>query len=461
MKRFLACACLVQGLLYAGDHIQKANSVERCVRFEYRIINQSDQTQDVHLYLSLPRNNERQEIPFLYPEPRFQEILTDSFGNQIAHYIEKQVKPGEMRSHGWIAAVRLDAVAYQTLANAAQLNADERILYTKDQANYQISSPLILDLKNRLVRKRMSDNQKALAIFEYLIANLTYSRDDKWDSAPEVLQKKQGSCSEFNYAFISLLRACGIPCRYAGGFVLSMGNRSRYDEKINEDAVFHRWTEVFLREYGWIPADSSRGSDAFKSYGNYLNLWGRMPAGVLQTYRGDGGKESFLDWDYVAFARSPLRDSLKEIPVCFWIDAKRESLEGAIRSVEQAISKGTPESLQPCLEDSVMREVLFLFINRVPQEFYPALADGLSRVHHPSAIYFSLYGEYLRLAEPDFQKFPFRVDDILRNEIAKFIGKGKWEWGAFEYWWRKARPEISYHMEKKVFFLANPNINIY
>ena len=186
-----------------------------------------------------------------------------------------------------------------------------------------------------------------------------------------------------------------------------------------------------------------------------------MPAGVLQTYRGDGGKESFLDWDYVAFARSPMRDSLKEIPVCFWIDSKRERLEDAVRSVERAISKGTPESLQVCLEDSVMREVLFLFISRIPREFFPALAAGLSRARHPSAIYFSLYGGYLRLVEPDFQKFPFRVDDILRNEIEKFLGKGKCEWGAFEYWWRKARPEISFDMEKNMFVLANPNVNIY
>ena len=461
MKRFLACACLVQGLLFAGNHIQKANTAERCVRFEYRIINQSDRPQDVDFYLSLPRNNERQEISFVYPEPGYQEILTDGFGNRIAHYIEKQIKPGEMRSHGWMAAAHMDAVVYQPLARTAELSTVERILYTKDQANYQISSPLILDLKNQLIRKRMSDSQKTLAIFEYLIAHLAYSRDDKWDSAPEVLQKKQGSCSEFNYAFIALLRACGIPCRYTGGFVLSAGNRSRYDEKINEDAVFHRWTEVFLREWGWFPADSSRGGDAFKGYGNYLNSWGRMPAGVLQTYRGDGGKDSFLDWDYVAFARSPLRDSLKEIPVCFWIDSKRESLGRR--------SLGRTGDFQ--VHARIIAALPRGFRNAggsipVHQPSSKGILPGLGR--RPSAasgippqFIFPFTANISVSSEPDFQKFPFRVDDTLRNEIEKFLGKGKCEWGDFEYWWRKARPEISYDMGKNAFVLANPNVNIY
>ena len=84
----------------------------------------------------------------------------------------------------------------------------------------------------------MSDNQKTLAIFEYLITNLTYSRDDKWDSAPEVLQKKRGSCSEFNYAFIALLRACGIPCRYTGGLVSPRGTEAGMTKKSTKTRFF-------------------------------------------------------------------------------------------------------------------------------------------------------------------------------------------------------------------------------
>ena len=142
MKRFLAYGCLVQGLLFAGNHIQKANPVERCVRFEYRIINRSDRTQDVDLYLSLPRDNERQEISFLYPEPGYREIITDNYGNRIAHYIEKQVKPGEMRSHGWIAAAHMDAVVYQPLARPPNSAPPRGSLY---QRPGQLSDQLTAD----------------------------------------------------------------------------------------------------------------------------------------------------------------------------------------------------------------------------------------------------------------------------------------------------------------------------
>ncbi len=460
MRSLLIVPLFLSGLS-AGERVEKANSVERIVRFELRVVNRSDRPQDVKVVLALPRSNERQEVFCVHPEPGFREVVEDAHGNRLAIYEEKDVGPGEMRLRGWIGAVRLDAAVYRPLGEPAELCPEDALRYTADGENYQVRSPAIEKVRDSIIEPGMDDGRKALAIFNHLVRNVKYFRDDRWDPAPAVLAKGQGSCSEFNYAFIALLRSSGIPCRYTGGFVLSADNATRYDARVHEDAVFHRWTEVFLKEYGWLPADASRGSGALSRFDNCLNLWGRVPAGSLQTCRGDGGGgEDSLGWEYVAQARGQGQGHVRTAPVCFWIEAPREGLAPAMEAVEEAIAAGlTPEALSPIAGDSLAREVLFFSFNRIDRSAYPALADALVRARHPSAVWFAIACERLKL--PLASRWPDLADEALRSDIAKGQVLEKLDGGLFEYWWRKARPRVSFAADRKVFVLPERDIAIH
>jgi transglutaminase-like putative cysteine protease len=455
----VAAICLTAGL---HADVQTANSTDHTVRFEYRIVNRADRAQDVTITLALPQSNERQEVLEVIPEPGYTRLFTDAFGNHLVSYSETNVAPGQMRLRGWLARVRTHAAIWTPLTVPARLPDAERRLYTRDRSNYRITSPLILELKEKLIRPGMTDEEKARAIFEYLISHVAYYRDDKWDTAPEVLQKNQGSCSEYNFAFIALLRAASVPARYTGGLVVSPDNLSHYDPRIHEDAVFHRWTEVFLERYGWLPVDASRGSTALRRFDNILNLWGRLPAGPLQTFRGDGGEAEPLNWDYVSNATPELADSLRDAPVCYWIDGDSGELKPLLRHVEAEIERGLDsESLARLLGDSASREMLFFLINRVEKRFYPLLVSELLRIGHPSALYFAVACDRLQIPLPPFHRFPLLAEGFLGGEIVRVLDGEKWDWAMFEYWWRMARPEIVYSAEKKVFVLTNPAINIY
>jgi len=195
-------------------------------------------------------------------------------------------------------------------------------------------------------------------------------------------------------------------------------------------------------------------------FDNFLNLWGRLPSGSLQSYRGDGGKDSYIGWNYIASARGEA--PLRKISVGYWVEVK--DLEEAISGIRELLKRGVPKKdFSGWTKESLKREVLFFQRNKIDRSGYPDLIEALHESHHPSAIYYSVYCKYLGVDTPNIQ-FPLLVDEYLKGEISRHLGSRdgeKCSWGNFEYWWRKARPEIYFDVEKKVFVLGNRNINIY
>ncbi len=106
--------------------------------------------------------------------------------------------------------------------------------------------------------------------------------------APFVLQRGTGSCSEYTFSFIALCRAAGIPARYVGAIVV------RGDDASIDD-VFHRWPEVYLPPYGWIPIDP-QGGDKDLARDRILNI-GHLSNRFLITTQG-GGDSEYLGWYY-------------------------------------------------------------------------------------------------------------------------------------------------------------------
>lgn len=453
--------CLACGSAAGAPQVRKTNSVERIVRFDYPVTNRADQTQDIRICLPLPQSNVRQDVLLVYPEPGHDEIVADAYGNRIAIYREKAVKPGHVRRRGWIAAVRTFAAVFEPSSGVPALSEAERELYLRDSPKYQLESPTIAAVSASICRPGISDDEKAISVFNYLVENVKYLRDDKWDTAPEVLEKKQGSCSEYTYATIALLRRCGLPCRYTGGAILSARSRSGYDAKVHEDAVFHRWTEVYLRQYGWFPMDGSRGYGSIRRLGNTMNFWGRLNADSLQTYCGDGGDDNYVEWDYVGGARGSVEDTLRVSAVFFWIDLPAENLQPAIDAVNRALAEKLPaESLASIARDTLQREILLLRLNDIDPVRWPGVGEELYRARHPAAVYLSIHCDYLGVPMPSFLAFPLLVDEYFRSEILKHRRGGTWNWSAFEHWWRKARPEVSFSEEKTIFVLPRREIDL-
>jgi transglutaminase-like putative cysteine protease len=442
-------------------------TLERVVRFEHRQVNASDRPADVELFLAVPRDNERQAIRYFQADPGYVEEITDEYGNRILHYRDRRVPPGEVVAHGWMAEVSVSSLVHEALPASRRqgLTAEQRERFLRDGENYQITAPAVRDLARSLAASNGRAEETARNIFDHLIHTLHYERDDVWDPAPVVLARGSGSCSEYNYAFVALCRAAGIPARYTGGIVLSRSRVTRYDPEVTEDAVFHRWSEVFLPGRGWIPVDCSRASGEVARFGNPANYYGRLPAGVLQCVRGDGLGQTPLGWDYLSQQRLPYPEEKDwSGKVAFWIDGiEPGALAARAPEVEKRLAGVQDRALfDDLVRSSLDREILFLYRNRIRPEALGHLVAALRHAGHPEAVYFSVLAGRRGVDLPPELGWSNLSDPVLKEEIEKYLKPASGgDLFTFEYWWRKARPVTRWDKNTKRFVLTTRKINIY
>ncbi|HLB72496.1 MAG TPA: transglutaminase-like domain-containing protein, partial [Sedimentisphaerales bacterium] len=96
------------------------------------------------------------------------------------------------------------------------------------------------------------------------------------------------------YVLSGLCRLSGLPTRCVGGTI------SGSDALPATDAVFHRWTEVFLSGYGWFPADCSRDANPIRGKRSHF---GRVYVDAMVWCCQAGGEDDTLGWEYRAKVR--------------------------------------------------------------------------------------------------------------------------------------------------------------
>jgi transglutaminase-like putative cysteine protease len=103
-----------------------------------------------------------------------------------------------------------------------------------------------------------------------------------------VLERGNGSCSEYTFAYIAMCRSVGIPARYVGSLVIR-------GDKASLDDVYHRWVEIYLPNFGWVPVDPSGGDSKLPR--NQANAIGHLSPRFLITTQSGGGSKT-MEWTY-------------------------------------------------------------------------------------------------------------------------------------------------------------------
>jgi transglutaminase-like putative cysteine protease len=167
---------------------------------------------------------------------------------------------------------------------------DIKALYLADGAKYDLKNEVIARTAREVVGGEKNVLLAVQKIYDYVLDHIEYELVGGWNTAAAVLERGTGSCSEYSFCFIALCRAAGIPARYAGSLVIR-GDDASFDD------VFHRWSEVYLPGYGWVPFDPSRGDKALPA--DRLKGMGWLANSLFITTRG-GGDSEYLGWTYNA-----------------------------------------------------------------------------------------------------------------------------------------------------------------
>ena len=248
-------------------------------------------TADIHIAIPVNRDNQELTTEISYPKP-YTDIITDKWGQKTAHYHYDNLSASKSRTVEMIVQAKTWDVRYfifpEKVGSLDQIPNDIKSRYLEDNEKYQIEHPYIQSSVNEAIGDETRPYWIARKIFNYLIDNMYYEMTGGWNTAPTVLERGNGSCSEYTFVYISMCRAAGLPARYVGSVVIR-GDNSAMDD------VFHRWVEVYLPNYGWIPIDPSGGDHVWPA--DQANSFGKLAYRFLITTQSGGGSET-MEWTY-------------------------------------------------------------------------------------------------------------------------------------------------------------------
>lgn len=304
-----------RGLCYAGENLWSADSeydkifkLEIRDEQEYKLSNQRNanitiihqltnfgpgNAKDVDIHIAIPVDRPSQKInAAITYSPKPTDIIADKWGQETAHFEFKNIPSGEVREAEMFVNASIYDIRYflfpDKIGSLEEIPSEITSLYLENNEKYGIDHPVIQNAVKNVVGDEKNPYWIARKIFNYLIDNMYYEMVGGWNTAPTVLERGNGSCSEYSFVYIAMCRAAGLPARYVGSVVVR-GDDSSFDD------VFHRWVEIYLPSYGWVPVDPS-GGDRF-SPRDQANYFGHIANRFLITTESGGGSET-MGWTY-------------------------------------------------------------------------------------------------------------------------------------------------------------------
>lgn len=139
--------------------------------------------------------------------------------------------------------------------------------------------PRVVELARQITKGLNSPRDKALALEQFLQANIRYSlevRPGNGDRVSDfVLNRRPAHCQYFASALVIMLRAVGVPARIVTGYY---AHESAGDKTVivrQRDA--HAWTEAWIDGTGWVSLDATPGSGrpdrAYESVSSARKFW--------------------------------------------------------------------------------------------------------------------------------------------------------------------------------------------
>jgi transglutaminase-like putative cysteine protease len=281
-------------LVKRPDETPYLEDKERLVHASYEVlyrVSGEGSVEELTTYLALPRDIPGQhllgELSF---EPRPTRLATDRWGQRVAVFELGRVPAGETRTVRWEGDLALYRTRFHIVPERVGTAKPQGELadYLGDDKKYDLRSPVVGELVDKLTKSEKGSYHQARALYEHLAKTIRYDRSGGWNNAAAVLERGTGSCSEYTFALVALLRRAGIPARYVGA-ISERGDEASFDD------VFHRWAEAYLPGYGWVPLDANAGHGGNpRERASFFG--GRSNRHVVTTI--GGGASDLLEWSY-------------------------------------------------------------------------------------------------------------------------------------------------------------------
>ena len=203
------------------------------------------------------------------PENHFINWQQDPYGN----YVARIVFPEKVTEFGIDVEVIADLVSINPFDFFVEEYAEQFPFVYKDELAAELMPYLEVTEKGKKLKKFIKSlDLKERKINDFLVylnteiykyLNYTVRLEAGVQTCEVTLDKKLGSCRDYAWLFVQVLRTLGLAARFVSGYLVQL----KADEKSldgpsgpEEDFTdLHAWTEVYLPGAGWVGLDSTSG----------------------------------------------------------------------------------------------------------------------------------------------------------------------------------------------------------
>ncbi len=221
---------------------RRGEKVEK-VEFIHQVRNYGpDVVKTLDVYLAVPHDRDNQallgEVEF---DPKPKDMLIDKWGQKVAHYQFRDMKASQFTTVKMMASAKLYQTRYFVFPHKVgaleNIPAEIRDEYLADDTKFSMSSPVIRNAVKAAIGDETNPYWIARNIYNYVIEHMEYELAGGWNIAPAVLERGNGSCSEYSFVYIAMCRAAGLPAACSRLCSLHRGLSWRCIQ-------WHRWLQL-------------------------------------------------------------------------------------------------------------------------------------------------------------------------------------------------------------------------
>ena len=181
-------------------------------------------------------------------------VRTDEQGNAFLSYEAPiALRPDRPLLLGFAADATFLRDSYVVLDSAradgsTQIPSRIAEVYLPDAPEYDLRNEAIQQAAQSLKEGDPAPAQLLGRLWRFVNSHFRYKSGPRPNTAPQLLKRGYGTCSEFTRLTVALARACGLPAREICALRMNPGGGPVEHN--------HNWAEVWLPGAGWIPAQT-------------------------------------------------------------------------------------------------------------------------------------------------------------------------------------------------------------
>jgi hypothetical protein len=299
-------ASAASGIVYSNPRVYNVDYAFEMVPDPNKI----DRTKDLKVWIPVPREWDSQKavkIISVQPEPHAR-YVDPEYGNSIFYW--DFGKEPEQPSYKVDIKFRLESYEVNVTVDPNRVGSydktsKEYVLYTRSTRTIHIT-PKIKELAQEAVGEETNPYLQAERIANFVGKKMRFKRLDfergrgidcllEYPITDEKtgLEYYEGCCNQYAAFMVALCRAVGIPARCVKGYIgwhpwmepNDVKAKFPFETKLSPDGLAatqtygelmpHMWSEFFIPNYGWIPADVQGGMFGYQGNELWITSKGR------------------------------------------------------------------------------------------------------------------------------------------------------------------------------------------